>query len=951
MAGLAKVNAGMATTAGHGKAMGAMLATAAKGAAVGLGLMAVGAVKAVGAAADFQSGLNEMRAVSGATAAEMKQVSRAALDLGNDAKLPGTSARDAALAMTELAKGGLTARQAMDAARGTLMLSAAAGVENAEAAEIQADALNAFALKAADASRVADLLAASANASTSEIGDMALALRASAAVAHQAGVPIEDTVAALSNLANAGIKGSDAGTSLKTMLLRLMAPVGSGAKAIKALGLNFREADGSMMSLADMSRELNAKLGGLNKAQRDAAMAAIFGTDAIRAANIILGNGAAAHDRMKKKVTQQGAAQQLAAAKMQGFNGAMDALKSAVDTLAIQLGTALLPAFTRIAQAATTVVDWMSRNQATMKVVATVATTFGTTILLVAGYLKVAAVATAALNAVMLANPIVLVAAALAGLAAGLVLAYKQSATFRAVVNAAFNAVKTAAAALVSAFQAVLSFVRGNWRAIATLIAGPFAPIVALATDAFGVRSALVAAFQGMLSAARSAMSAVVGAIRGATGAAKGAASAVGRAVIAALKTALAAVRSVYEVLWSGLSGALGQLKSAAVAAASAIGSAIVQGVWSGIQSMAGWLSSKISSWASGLLDGALGALGIGSPSKVAADTVGRPIVQGVVMGIQREAARGQVTAALTKAVRDALRNARSNAADLASGLAAMVGQGIDALMGRRLGELAGTPEARRLAEIEQQQRAFARARERARLEDALRNAQTADERRQAQEDLDDWLLEQERQQLEDSLALREDAIRREADARKQAADRGIADLTAMLNRGLITQKQYNDGIQRILADSVGNYADLGGMLGYAFVSGFAAQLEQLMATVANMAKLAGRAVPIQLPKLPDKPPKPKRAALGGIVGGGGLTDKVPALLAPGEGVLSHRGMDRLLDMAMGSPGGGSRGGAAVVELHVHVEDQTFAGMSREQARRVAERIAPELQRRIALRA
>jgi len=351
LAGMAKVNSTFAATATRAGRTGKLLT---KGLTAPI---AIGFGYAIKQAADFESALNNMQAVSGATAATMKQVSKTAKQLGADTELPGTSAKDAADAMTELAKGGLTAKEAMEAARGTLLLSAAAGIDNARAAEIQADALNGFALGAKDAGRVADLLAAAANASTAEIDDMSMSLSQSAAVAHQAGIPIEDTVTALSRLANAGIKSSDAGTSLKTMLLRLMAPMGAGKKAVEKLNLELRDQHGALKSLPALADEFQAKTQGMTKAQRDAAFAAIFGTDAIRAANILLGEGSAAHEKMKRKVTEQGAAQELAAAKMKGFNGSLEAFKSSAETAAITIGTILLPYATKLANGLTGLVS------------------------------------------------------------------------------------------------------------------------------------------------------------------------------------------------------------------------------------------------------------------------------------------------------------------------------------------------------------------------------------------------------------------------------------------------------------------------------------------------------------------------------------------------------------------------------------------------------------------
>jgi hypothetical protein len=128
---------------------------------------------------DYEKSMNTFQAVTRASSNEMAAAARMAEKLGSDMSLPATSAAGAALAMTELAKGGLSAAQAMDAAKGSLQLAAAAQVDGARAAEITANALNIFGLAATDAGRVADILAATANAASGGVNDMALALKQS----------------------------------------------------------------------------------------------------------------------------------------------------------------------------------------------------------------------------------------------------------------------------------------------------------------------------------------------------------------------------------------------------------------------------------------------------------------------------------------------------------------------------------------------------------------------------------------------------------------------------------------------------------------------------------------------------------------------------------------------------------------------------------------------------
>ena len=313
-----------------------------------VGFLAFGAAAAYGVkqAAEFESALNSFKAVSGATSSQMDKVSKKAKALGADMSLPGTSAKDAAESMTELVKGGLSVSDAMDAAKGSILLANAAQISNSEAAKITADNLNAFGLAGKDASRVADLLAASANATTAEMPEMAESLKQSAAVAKQLGIPIEDTVTAIGELANAGIKGSDAGTSLKTMLLGLTPNSKKAAETMKQLGVDAFNSQGKFVGMKDLIGQYSKALDGLTQEQRQEKLKAIFGQDAIRASNIILGQSVSKFDALKNKVTESGQAAQLGQAKMKGFNGMVEGLKSVLQTAAISFGEGFLPALT-----------------------------------------------------------------------------------------------------------------------------------------------------------------------------------------------------------------------------------------------------------------------------------------------------------------------------------------------------------------------------------------------------------------------------------------------------------------------------------------------------------------------------------------------------------------------------------------------------------------------------
>lgn len=290
------------------------------------------AKKSLDVAAAFDRNMNVLQETSNATAAELQALDDEAKALGADLSLPGTSAADAAEAMLELSKAGLEVNDVLQGSRGVLQMAAAGQLSNAQAATIAANAMNAFGLAGDETVRVADLLAASANASSAEISDMADALKMSSAVFASAKIPIEDLVTVIAEMANAGIQGSDAGTSLKQMMLSLQAPSAKAAGIMRELGISVYDSQGNLLSMEGIIGQFENALGGLTQEQRNAALAVIFGSDAVRAANVVLMGGVDRFNEMKDAVTEQGAAADLAAAQNKGLGGVFDKIKSAAES-------------------------------------------------------------------------------------------------------------------------------------------------------------------------------------------------------------------------------------------------------------------------------------------------------------------------------------------------------------------------------------------------------------------------------------------------------------------------------------------------------------------------------------------------------------------------------------------------------------------------------------------
>jgi TP901 family phage tail tape measure protein len=328
-------------------------------AVIGLGAVSLAAIAAgnalrtaVASASGLERQLNIFQATVGASALEMEQASAAAEQLGSDIRLPGVSAQDAASSINLLARAGLSVQDSIEGSRGTLALAAAAMTDVGTASTITASALNSFGLAGADASRVADLLTGASIEAQGEITDMALALQQASAVANLAGLSLEDTVTFITQLAQAGLRGSDAGTSLRVALIRLIAPTSAAAGQLKELGVRIRDAQGNVRP--EIFTDLQAALQGLDEAASQRVLFKIFGTDALRAAAILGREGPKAFDATQEAITKLGLAEEVAAGQTKGLSGDFERLKNEAGETALVVGQLASPVLSGLAQMATT---------------------------------------------------------------------------------------------------------------------------------------------------------------------------------------------------------------------------------------------------------------------------------------------------------------------------------------------------------------------------------------------------------------------------------------------------------------------------------------------------------------------------------------------------------------------------------------------------------------------
>lgn len=309
-------------------------------------------------AASFETTMNMIAQATGAPVDEMAKLGDLAEQLGADTIY---SAGEAADAMLELAKSGLTPAQiAAGALDSALQLAAAGDLALADAAMVTANAINTFNLEAGDSAAVANALAGGANASSASVDSLQQALAQVGPGATNAGLSLQETVAVLAAFADNGIQGSDAGTSLKTMLQRLVPQTDEAAEAMEALGLNFTNADGTFKSIDQIAQQLQDSLGGLTEAERAQTLQTLFGSDATRAATVLMKEGAEGLAQYTAATNDQTAASGMAEARMKGAEGAIEQMSGSVETAALAVGEALAPVVVDLAGKVEELADWFS---------------------------------------------------------------------------------------------------------------------------------------------------------------------------------------------------------------------------------------------------------------------------------------------------------------------------------------------------------------------------------------------------------------------------------------------------------------------------------------------------------------------------------------------------------------------------------------------------------------
>lgn len=321
---------------------------------VTLPIVGVGAA-AVKTATDFEAGMSEVKAISGATGSEFDALREKAIEMGAKTKF---SASDSADAFKYMAMAGWDASAMMDGIAGVMDLAAASGEDLATTSDIVTDALTAFGLQASDSAHFADVLAQASSKSNTNVGLMGETFKYVAPVAGALGYSIEDTAVAIGLMANSGIKGSQAGTALRSTITRLAKPVGEAKDAVEELGISITNADGTMKPLSQTMVELREKFAGLTEEQKAQYAAMLAGQEGMSGLLAIVN----ASDEDFQKLTDEinnanGAAEDMASVMMDNTAGAVEQLKGALESAGILIGEKLTPYIRKLAEWITGLVE------------------------------------------------------------------------------------------------------------------------------------------------------------------------------------------------------------------------------------------------------------------------------------------------------------------------------------------------------------------------------------------------------------------------------------------------------------------------------------------------------------------------------------------------------------------------------------------------------------------
>ncbi|MDG4957973.1 phage tail tape measure protein [Lactococcus lactis] len=320
---------------------------------------------------DFEAQMSRVKAISGATGSSFEELRQQAIELGAKTAF---SAKESAAGMENLASAGFDAKEIMEAMPGLLDLAAVSGGDVALASENAATALRGFNLDASQSGHVANVFARAAADTNAEVGDMGEAMKYIAPVANTMGLSLEETAAAIGIMSDAGVKGSQAGTTLRGALSRLAKPTKPMIEKMQELGVSFYDASGKMIPLKDQISVLKKSFTGLTQEQKNNALVTLYGQESLSGMVALVDKGPDALGKLTTSLqNSDGAADKMARTMQDNMNSSLEQMMGAFESAAIVIQKILAPAVRKVADSISGLVDkFVSAPEPVQKMIVTI---------------------------------------------------------------------------------------------------------------------------------------------------------------------------------------------------------------------------------------------------------------------------------------------------------------------------------------------------------------------------------------------------------------------------------------------------------------------------------------------------------------------------------------------------------------------------------------------------
>jgi len=299
------------------------------------------ATASVKVASDFEAGMSRVQALSDSSKDQMEALRKKALQMGKDTKF---SAGESAEAFQYMASAGWDSQEMIDGISGVMALASADNLDLATTTDIVTNSLTAFGKTAKDTNHFADVLAKTSSGATTDVRTLGESFKYVAPLAGAVGYSVEDVSLALGLMSNAGIKGSQAGTSLRSAFANLYKPTDAMAVAMKRYGIKMTDANGQIKPMRVTLEELRTKFAKMTKSQQVSTSATLFGKEAMSGMLAIITASPKKYDELKNSIDNaDGSADKMAKTLQDNLNGDIEALKGSVETMGIAIGTVMIP--------------------------------------------------------------------------------------------------------------------------------------------------------------------------------------------------------------------------------------------------------------------------------------------------------------------------------------------------------------------------------------------------------------------------------------------------------------------------------------------------------------------------------------------------------------------------------------------------------------------------------